>query len=69
MEIKSKGRKTNVLIGTTSTGFQLPLVWAGPTTTMIGFKQKQKSESENFRNHSKMQNYISSLKGNENTIQ
>ena len=36
---------------------------------MIGFKQKQKSESENFRNHSKMQNYISSLKGNENTIQ
>ena len=38
VEIKQKGKKQNVLIGAASTGFQLPLVWSGPTTTMIGFQ-------------------------------
>ena len=32
-----KSKKTNVLIGATSTGFSLPVVITGPSSTLIGF--------------------------------
>jgi hypothetical protein len=39
--MKMKTKKNNVLIGATSTGFSLPVVWSGPSSTLVGFQNSR----------------------------